>query len=65
MCPKKLRDKSVGFTELLGSIFKGYGSLKNVGPRNFRPDLEISEAFVTGLEVLFSDTFASWSIEFF
>ena len=39
--------------------------MKNAGPRNFWPDLEISEAFVIGLEVSFSDTFASWTLKFF
>ena len=39
--------------------------MKNVGPRNFWPVLEISEAFVIGLEVSFSDTFASWTLKVF
>ena len=39
--------------------------MKNAGPRNFLPVLEISEAFVIGLEVSFSDTFASWTLKFF
>ena len=38
--------------------------LKNVGLGKFWPDLEISEAFVIGLEIWLSGDFASRSLEF-
>ena len=40
-------------------------SLKNVGFEKFRPDLEISEAFVIGAKVSFSDDLVSRSLIFF
>ena len=36
-----------------------------VGLGNFFPDLQISEVFVIGFEVLFSGDFVSWSLNFF
>ena len=41
------------------------GSSKNVGLGKFWPDLQISEVFVIGFEVLFSGDFVSWSLNFF
>ena len=38
-------------------------ALRKTWVGNFWPDLEISEAFVMGLEVSFSGDFVSWSIE--
>ena len=40
-------------------------SLKNVGFEKFRPDLEISEAFVIGPKVSFSGDLVSRSLIFF